>query len=359
MRHVPWSLRLVLAFTMTISMGATGCEQADAPMALNETPQKIVNGTETNYEQWQGVIGLFTGMSICTATLIAPDIALSAGHCVYYPAQGVDYVKNPGDLQILGGPIMDEFYSYATKIAKHPQWQGNLWGNAVDLSMIKLETPVKDQPYYKIRQAPSVKVGDKGWIVGYGKSWDDGKANTYEDEASAGTHRAGETTVLTVQTRVIEVGSPTSTCQGDSGGPLFTHQNGDWVITGVTSFGQGRCTATGGGWDVNVLTYRAWIESTFEQLAGYPLSEVDARWKETDPVEDDLPTVEDSDEDDVNEDPEEDPGQEKPLEDDSEDDSANNQDMTGEPLSMSTSNSCTATLAPSPTTLLGLLALLF
>ncbi|MCU0663891.1 MAG: trypsin-like serine protease [Myxococcota bacterium] len=273
-----------LAFTAACFSIAVwqGCASAEDGAPVESAPQSIVNGTETNYEQWKGVVGLFTGMSICTATLIAPDIALSAGHCVFLPSQNVNYVKNPQDLMVIGGPQMasEDFLSYASKVIKHPQWQGNLWGNAVDLSLIKLENPAEDQPYYHLREAPSVKVGDKGWIVGYGKSYDDGNASNLDDDATAGIHRAGETTVQTVQSRILELGSPTSTCQGDSGGPFFSQQNGKWVVTGVTSFGQGRCFASGGGWDVNVLTYRKWIETTFEELAGYPLSEVDAHWGE-------------------------------------------------------------------------------
>ncbi len=269
-------LSLVFLFSAIIA-GAAGnaCETVldENPKGDDPIPEQgIIGGEQTNYEEWKGVVGLFSGMSICSAVMLAPDIALSAGHCVLLTSIGqptVNYVRNPTTLQLLGGSNLDIFYSYGEKVIKHPTWQGNLWPNAVDLSMIKLEEPLEDVEIYKVRKAPQPKIGDKGIIVGYGM------AST--DEMSAGTHRVGDTTILRMMGGRIELGNPAGTCQGDSGGPFFTDQNGEWVVTGITSFGTtGTCLATGGGWDINVVTYRSWIEKTFLELAGYELPEVEA-----------------------------------------------------------------------------------
>ena len=234
----------------------------------------IAGGEETEYEEWQGVVGMFSAMglyaSICTGTMLAPDIILSAAHCVYYSQDGqsIDYVNNPDMLQVMGGSVLgDVDYGFAEKVVKHPSWQGNYMSisREVDLSMIKLERPIKDVEAFKVRKDAAPQIGDDGWLVGYGMS-------VNGDDYSAGTHRAGTAFVRERRNRVLGIGSPSSTCQGDSGGPFFTEQDGAWVVSAVTSYGRGdSCLPNDVGYSVNLVTYRKWIEDTFFELAGYEL----------------------------------------------------------------------------------------
>ncbi len=264
---------LTIALCMAL---ATSCESTEGePIALGGSGgfQGIVGGEETGYEDWQGAVGLMGGVSLCTGTLIAPNVVLSAGHCVYSPSNGFNYVKNPELLQILGGATVGEvFYSYAEEVVKHPSYNG-MWGT--DLSMIKLETPIDvgTLPPHKVRKTKA-KKGDKGVIAGYGSSTD------YSDQTTAGTHRWGETTILSMGSN-IQVGDPTGLCSGDSGGPFFTEEDGDWVVTGVASWVAAGCSATSGSMTVNVVTYRGWINKVYEQFTGEPLEEPEEEDTET------------------------------------------------------------------------------
>ncbi len=265
---------LVIGLVVILITGINGCESdMGDPIPLHNGPghQGIIGGHETNYDEWQGVVGLWgmagIGASICTGTLLAPNIILSAGHCVYYPSDNIDFVQNPENLQIMGGATIGAVdYGFPEKVVKHPQWNGNLGWGAIDLSMIKLEEPIEGVDWYKIREAPAPPAGEMGWIVGYGQA-------SQTDEVTAGTHRAGETTVQQVSGRTIYLMNPAATCQGDSGGPFFTQQGGEWVLTAVTSFGDGTCRTNSRGGSVNVVTYLSWIENTFLDLAGYELGE--------------------------------------------------------------------------------------
>ncbi|MCP4679712.1 MAG: trypsin-like serine protease [Deltaproteobacteria bacterium] len=264
---------LIVGLVMMFITGLNGCEPDMGEAIPLDGPghQGIIGGHETNYDEWQGVVGLWgmvgMGAAICTGTLLAPNIILSAGHCVYYPSDNINFIQNPGNLQIMGGPkIGGVDYGFPEKIVKHPQWNGNLGWGAIDLSMIKLETPIEGVDWYKIREAPAPNVGEMGWIVGYGQA-------SQTDEMTAGTHRAGETTVQEKNNRTIYLMNPAATCEGDSGGPFFTQQGGEWVLTAVTSFGDGTCRTNSRGGSVNVVTYLPWIESTFLSLAGYELGE--------------------------------------------------------------------------------------
>ncbi len=264
-------LSLVLA-----GAAGNGCEIVeDGEMELIEKPgfRGIVGGTTTGYTEWKGAVGLRIpqggwSYSICTGTLIDPEVVISAGHCVYYPSDGLDAVANPGNLTIVGGAQMGITYSKASEVVKHPNWNGNINNMTnVDLSMIKLVNPITTIETYPVTSQAAAK-GTTGKIVGYGLT-------SSSATASSGTHRVGDSTILRLQgTRVFEIGNPAGTCQGDSGGPFFAQQNGAWVLAGVTSFGTSwTCNANSGSYDVNIYTYRSWIDEIMQQFTGHGLDD--------------------------------------------------------------------------------------
>ncbi|MCP4679710.1 MAG: trypsin-like serine protease [Deltaproteobacteria bacterium] len=256
-----------IIFIIILATVALSCESEIDEIPLNEGApglSGVLGGYETNYEEWQGAVALFGGGgSMCTGTLIAPDVVLSAAHCVYLPYRNIDYTKDPGSLQILGGAKAGEVvYSWAKEVVRNPSYNG-MWGT--DLSMILLEDPVTDVEPHKVRMKPGPAKGDEGVIVGYGTS------TTYGDTETAGIHRAGDTTVLRASGNTFEIGNPAGGCSGDSGGPVFTMQDGEWVVTGVASTVSGQCSATSGTNEVNVAAFRTWIENTFKDLTGRDL----------------------------------------------------------------------------------------
>ncbi len=271
-----FSFAFTSVFILQIFLFATGCEFIDDDVEIteNNSINEIVNGTETNYTTWKGVVALYWssgyGGNICTATLIDPQVLLTAGHCVYLPSEGINAVSNPGNMSVFGGPDISGYnkvsYPGVAQVIKHSDWNGNINDqNAVDLALIKLTSPITTVETYGVRQAPAVTVNTTGTIVGYGLA-------SSNQPNSSGVHRMGNTTVLNLYQRVMELGNPSGTCQGDSGGPFFTQQGGKWVVTGVTSYGTySTCQANGGGWDVNVLTYRSWIDQTMQQLVNHGL----------------------------------------------------------------------------------------
>ncbi len=281
-------VKRAMLFAFAATVFAAGCEDTgtDAVEIPGHGEDAIVGGTETGYKSWKGVIGLYYSMgnagSICTATLVHPQILVTAGHCVYIQGQ-IDAVSSPNRLLVFGGANLNTgnvtYYPGVSKIVKHPKWTGNInnMTGAVDLAIIKLSAPVNTVETYGVRSGSSPSVGTEGKIVGYGLS-------SSANQSSAGIHRVGDTTVRSLRYGLIEVGNPAGTCQGDSGGPLFTQQGGEWVLSGVTSFGTSEtCFATHGGYDVDVVSNRAWIESTFKQLMGVDLDDGSTGGGDTDP----------------------------------------------------------------------------
>jgi len=262
-----------LLTTLAIGASSLGCVTEGPTEEVNVGPlhhgpgfNGITGGTPTNWEIWKGVVAVYTSSgyygALCTGTLIDPRVVLTAGHCVYYPADGINSINNPGNVQILGGANLDSgayLLSDVTEIVKHPEWNGTLDGG-VDLALIHLSTAVTYVDCYGVRQGAFPSVGEDGVIVGYGN-------NTTNN--GSGIHRWGNTTLLDVYSNLIELGNPTGTCQGDSGGPLFTDVGGEWMVTGVTSFGDSyTCDPMGGSWSVTAQTYRNWIEQWVIEWTG-------------------------------------------------------------------------------------------
>jgi trypsin len=272
------STTIALAFCLSLLATATvcGCEEEDpATVVNNGTFQGIVGGEETDYKFFKGVIALYyqasaTNGMICTATLIDPQVLITAGHCVYYPSEEIDAVAEPNKLFALGGANLDSpiTYPFVEEVVKHPEWPGELGFDSVDLAMVKLMAPITTIETYRIRPEDDFEVDDTGVIVGYG-------LESSSLPNSAGVHRWGETTVQTKISHFVNLGDPAGTCQGDSGGPFFTMIDDYYYVTGVTSLGlSGTCDPMNGNVDQNVPQEYAWIDETMNYFMGYGLADV-------------------------------------------------------------------------------------
>lgn len=255
---------------------ALGCDDNSLTSIALEDPGNapsqngIIGGNPTGSTSWKGVVSLMAGGGMCSGTLIHPQVVLTAGHCVKVvdamTGQYRDYTSRPGQVSVRSGTNAYQAVRLGNgqTIIAHPSWTGELSANSGDLALIKLNSPVNTDnfPIYKLRDFPSPKDGEKGLLVGYGAT------GIYQ---GSGVRRSGETTLLSVTSDIIETGVPANTCQGDSGGPLFTEQNGEWVVTGVTSFGNdpsGACYTDFGSFSVNLTAYCTWIDQTLQELVG-------------------------------------------------------------------------------------------
>jgi len=233
-------------------------------------PYPIVNGSETDYKEWKGAIAVVGEgpdgqMSMCTGTLIDPEVVLTAGHCVYRKSkQGQLETINVKNIQAGANLVEAHLVANVKEVKMHPQWNGDVQ-QGVDLALIHLEEKVIDIDFYGIRST-SPQQGETGVIVGYGLT-------SVQDQQSTGVHRKGDSSIQSVQQYgIIEIGNPSGTCQGDSGGPFFTldGNSGKYLVTGVTSYGNPQyCSATSGGYDVSVSSYAEWIKQTVNEFTGH------------------------------------------------------------------------------------------
>jgi hypothetical protein len=201
--------------------------------------------------------------TFCTGSLIAPDLVLSAAHCV---EPGVTYkiVEYGADRQ----PVLKD----VSRAASHPGFnmQTMLGHRATaDVSLLQLETAKKNPLPIGAPLSP-LSAGNRFTVAGIG-------VTVRGDGKSGGTVRRADLVATgqpgTLQIRLVDpAGQGTraglGACTGDSGSPVFEDQQGKPVIIGVVSWstgpnGTGGC---GGMTGVTPLTlYRDWIEKTARQ----------------------------------------------------------------------------------------------
>jgi hypothetical protein len=176
---------------------------------------------------------------LCTATLIAPDVVLTARHCV---SDTTEQVACPADgPQIMGDRraaslhiLVGDDARTAHDVARGREVlvpQSNQLCNE-DIAVVLLDREVEGIDPLDVH-TQGIAQGGHVTAVGYGKSGDDGGAGV--------KLRREHVRVLDTSEREFEVGE--ATCQGDSGGPALDEDSGE--IVGVVSRGGPGCDGAG------------------------------------------------------------------------------------------------------------------
>ncbi|WP_322516454.1 S1 family peptidase [Rhodopseudomonas palustris] len=200
--------------------------------------------------------------NFCSGALIAPDLVLSAAHCV---APGADYKVVQRDAQ--GQPQLRDI----RRLAAHPRFdQRAIQANraTADVALLQLTAPLSGKtPLPFGAPGDPLQAGQRFTVAGIGVAQrGDGKSGgTARSAELIATGRPGRLQIRLVDPMTNNTRDGQGACTGDSGGPALQQQDGRALVIGVVSWSTGANNASGCGGltGVTPLTlYRDWIETT-------------------------------------------------------------------------------------------------
>ena len=229
-----------LLFAFILSQFAAGTAHSSEQI-------EIVHGTQVTPKNWiaHTVVALVAtnedGQSLCTASVVAKDLVVTAAHCVTSPKPGQ---QSEMDL-IFSSDIHHADASMIRKVDRvevpsewNPSESQNQDTSDIALVHFSGDLPAGYAPSDLLPFEQTLVRGESVELAGYGIT--DASANT-----GAGVLRKTDVTVLNPSYSASEVELDQShgggACHGDSGGPAYVMKNGHPYLFGITSRGGGNC----------------------------------------------------------------------------------------------------------------------
>lgn len=238
--------------------------------------ERIIGGEDAAPDEFPWMVALLDANTdnardaqFCGGSLIRPGWVLTAAHCVEgEQSEGVDVLLGRVDLEGNGGERID-----VSRIVVHPDYDDA--SVYPDLALLELSEDSAQTPVGLVTPGSGLdSAGTVATTTGWGVTdVDTGDTATILQKVDVPvvTHAAcaeayGDGDEGVVEEAMICAGLPEGgkdSCQGDSGGPLFVSggQDGQWVQSGITSWGNGCALPDFPGVYARISTYTDWIAS--------------------------------------------------------------------------------------------------
>jgi hypothetical protein len=195
------------------------------------------------------------GRSWCTGTVVAPNVVLTAGHCVQDVATGElyapsGYVVATGSVDWTAPPVQ---VSSVSRAVVYPNFNRNYMTGDAGLLILSTPTTAPMIPLATYpTDAPRLEAGTGGWIAG----WGDTGPGQVEPQPWLNYARTALQSVLYCTNHaspfyygeefctIDPPNDETGACFGDSGGPLIvSNPSGGYMELGVVSHVFNECSA--------------------------------------------------------------------------------------------------------------------
>jgi secreted trypsin-like serine protease len=244
-RPTRWACGGLAVFVAVASL-AIGSAAAGA-----DPGKRIVGGNPANPADWPFAAAVFDHhFFLCSGSVIAPDVVLTAGHCL------MSGFTN--DLKVVVGRSDLEDHSTGERIRVvrgkvDPHYAAHFHE---DFSVLRLEHPTSVAPVAlpaspKDARAATV-VGTRLGTAGWGATHPNGSGDTSvlmeAETTTIPPHECREAhprweprSEICTRGDALSGGGDVSACYGDSGGPLVADTPGGVILVGATSYGGRRC----------------------------------------------------------------------------------------------------------------------
>jgi secreted trypsin-like serine protease len=231
------------------------------PSAAAAGPEApVVGGTPAPSGRWPDVAAVLLRDGLCSGTLIAPDVVLTAAHCI--DGVPLEVVLDSVDYARTGGERIRVAWSLA-----YPDWQ-----HRYDAGVIVLEHPAQTRPRRVAARCTAreqIFAGQSVLVAGFGMTgFDDTAPNTRLNEGWMSitdptcTHDLACQPSIAPDGEFMAGGRGVDACFGDSGGPVFLDTAAGPALIGIVSRGLSLPGAPCGNGGVYVRADRvaAWVE---------------------------------------------------------------------------------------------------
>jgi hypothetical protein len=220
----------------------------------------VVNGADGSGFAPHVVMVLGNKGSFCTGSVIAPDVILTAGHCLAGSSAYRVMVRDGK-----GEPVLLE----PAAVKTHPGFDPGAIAarrKSIDLALVRLKAPLPAgfRPVRLSTDAGPATGGSSLTIAGFGLAREgDPKTGGTLRQATLGVVEPYGPSKILVWLDPPAAG--TGACTGDSGGPIF---GGDGSVVAVMTWAEGKGKSRCGARTQGVLVgpQRGWIDAT---LAGW------------------------------------------------------------------------------------------